>query len=69
MAEHRKSSKLLPIVGLLFALGMLCFEGGVWRIIVLITVGLVYLLVSRTACLSEPSEKGQTETLPNANYA
>ena len=40
MAEHKKSSKLTPILGVLFSLGMLYFEGGVWRLIVFITVGL-----------------------------
>ena len=36
----KKPQSLIPTIGVLFALALLYFEGGVWRIIFLITIGL-----------------------------
>ena len=36
----KSSKQVIPIIGVVFALAMLYFEGGIWRILSFISIGL-----------------------------
>jgi len=39
-ATVKSSKRLIPTIGLVFALVLLCFEGGIWRVLAFVAIGL-----------------------------